>query len=278
MRGSDFLFRKPSGWDVLGLVLFVIFISFQPFYMQHEIIMMETGIHLPAINALFHGLVPYRDFFYLRGPVELYVPALMMKLGGTNSALLPVFYYGGTVLTLVLAVLLAGELFRSRLIFYAMAPVFVARTFPRISYYYWGGMRYAMGFFVLLCLFYFFKTHRRRWILISGVMCALAFFTTPEAGVATFGAVITALGFAWIFKICDRKFLWHSFLILCLGFACILVPYVAYLAITGSLKPFIDSLYVVVAISNNAFPGAPGIKPEKSSGIPASLYSREQIF
>ncbi len=261
-RIQDFLFQKPSGWDVLGLILFVIFITFQPFYMQHEIIMMETGIHLPAINALFHGLVPYRDFFYLRGPVELYVPALMMKWGGINSALLPTFYYAGTVLTLILAVVLAGELFCSRLILYTMVPFFVARTFPRVSYYYWGGMRYAMGFFVLLFLFYFFKTRRRRWILLSGIMCALASLTTAEAGFAAIVAVMAALVYTGVFQICDRKFLLSSFLTFCLGIALILVPYLTYLVYTGSLKAFIESTYAVVMFMGIAYPSAPGTKPE----------------
>ena len=93
LRIQEFFFKKPTGRDVLWMIFFVVFITFQPFYMRHEIIMMETGIHLPAINALFHGLIPYRDFFFLRGPLELYAPAAMMKIFGVNSALLPAFYY-----------------------------------------------------------------------------------------------------------------------------------------------------------------------------------------
>ncbi len=264
-RIQEFFFKKPTGWDVLWMILFVVLITYQPFYMHHEIIMMETGIHLPAINALFHGAVPYRDFFFLRGPLELYAPAVLMKIFGINSAVLPTFYYAGTVLTLIFCVILAGELFQSRLIFYAMVPVFIARTFPRISYYYWGGMRYAIGFLVILLLFYFLRTGRRRWIFLCGMISGLSALTTVEAGFSTVFAVMAALGFAWIFQIRPRRLVWPSFWMFCVGFATVLVPYFLYLIQTDSLHAFFQSTYVVVALSNGQFPGAAGVKPETLS-------------
>ena len=138
--------NKPNFWDAFWLSIFVIFITGQPFFMRHEIIMMETGIHLPDINAIFHGQIPYRDFFYLRGPLELYFPAFLMILFGKNMIFLPVFFYVWSVVTLIVLVVIAKNLYRSRLILYLMVPVLAARTFPRIPYYYWGGMRYALAF------------------------------------------------------------------------------------------------------------------------------------
>ena len=133
--------KSPTVIDLILLSLFIIFITAQPFFLHHEIIMMETGIHLPGIQALFRGAIPYKDFLYLRGPLELYMPAFLMKLFGENMILLPIFYYGGTILTLLLGILLAFQLYRTRVVLYLMTLVFVARTFPRISFYYWGGMR-----------------------------------------------------------------------------------------------------------------------------------------
>ncbi len=278
-RVQEFFFHKPSAVDVAVMALFVIFITGQPFFLHHEIIMMETGIHLPGISALFQGLVPYRDFFFLRGPLELYVPAAMMALFGMNSALLPVFYYAGTMATLILCVMLAGEVFRSRLIFYGMMLAFTARTFPRISYYYWGGMRYAIGFLVLLLLFYFFKTQRRRWILGAGIACALGALTTPEAGVSTVFAVMAALGFAAAFKVFSRDVLVRSFLMYVAGFLAVLIPYAVYLIATGSWNAFWESTYVVAALSNAEFPGAPGIKPDTlGEFLYAFLYPGNKFF
>jgi len=275
---NTFLFRKPSRWDFLALALFTAFITFQPFFLHHEIIMMETGIHLPAINALFHGQVPYRDFFFLRGPVELYVPAAMMKLWGVNSALLPFFYYGGTLLTLLLAVLLAGKFFQTRLVFYSMVLAFVARTFPRISYYYWGGLRYAMGFFVLLCLFYFFKTQQRRYMFLTGVFCALSALTTPEAGISTVFGVAAALFFVWFFRVEQKRPVTDTFLMFIAGAAVVAVPYVLYLAMTGSLMPFLESNYAVCMFNGKAYPGAAGIKPETPLEFLIALVPGTKFF
>ena len=176
--------KKPSLLDFVLLCAFVVFITFQPYYLHHEIIMMETGIHLPVINALFHGAVPYRDVFFLRGPLELYVPTIMMFFFGKNSMLLPTFFYIGTVLTLLAGVLLAQQLYRTRFIFYIMVAVFVARTFPRVSYYYWGGLRYFIGLASLYLAIQCFKKNRLSFMFAAGVCSALSFLTTIEAGVS----------------------------------------------------------------------------------------------
>ena len=68
-----------------------------------------------------------------------------MNIFGDNMIWLPIFYYVGTILTLIFCVCLAFQLYRTRFIFYLMVPVFVAVTFPRIAFYYWGGLRYALG-------------------------------------------------------------------------------------------------------------------------------------
>ncbi len=59
--------QKPKRRDMLFWTIFLFFITFQPYLFQHEIIMMETGIHLPGINAFLHGALPYRDFFIYAG-------------------------------------------------------------------------------------------------------------------------------------------------------------------------------------------------------------------
>jgi len=256
------LYNKPTNIDVFLLSCFTIFITFQPYYLHHEIIMMETGIHLPVINALFHGAIPYKDFLFIRGPFELYVPSLFLKLFNMNMVVLPTFYYVGTILTLLIGIVIARQLYLSRFILYLMVPVFVGRTFARISYYYWGGMRYALGFLVILCAILFFKRQKSFWLFIAGILSSLALLTTVEAGASTIISVCAALLFDFIFKISDRRFLIKSFGIYVTGILCILLPYIIYLLMTGSLMPMLESIYGVVFLSNAAMPGIPGVRPE----------------
>ncbi len=252
---QKFLFEAPKVKDFWVMALFLIVITWHPFYMQHEIIMMETGIHLPAINAFWEGKALYRDVFFLRGPVEFYIPALMVKMAGMNSAILPLFYYIGSVATMILCAFLALSVFQWRAMYFSFVLILIARTFPRISYYYWGGFRYAMGFITLLGLLAVFKTQKKRWAFLTGIAAAIALLTTLEAGVAVGVGICAAFMMAFVFRVIERKHLLVLFGILCLGAVTVIVPYMVYLAWTGALIPYLQTTIDVVLYNGIAYPG-----------------------
>ncbi|MFA5088783.1 MAG: hypothetical protein WC552_07100 [Candidatus Omnitrophota bacterium] len=245
--------RKPTVRDVGLLFVFTIFITFQPYFLHDEIIMMETGIHLPAINALFHGAVPYRDFFYLRGPFELYVPAFLMLIFGKGMAVLPFFYYAGTVVTLLVGILIGQQLYRTRFVFYLMVPVLIARTFPRVSYNYWGGMRYALGLLSLWLAILFFKRNKFSLIFLAGMISALALLTTVESGACSILAIIITLAFLFFSRLRDTASTIRSFSFYLSGLFLILIPYVVYLSLTRSFFPFIETQYTVLTQMTKTF-------------------------
>ena len=74
--------------DVFILSFFAILITLNPLFMHGRINFFEVGLYLPGIQAVLNGEVPYRDFFHLRGPLELYMPALMMKLWSVHLKIL----------------------------------------------------------------------------------------------------------------------------------------------------------------------------------------------
>lgn len=240
--------------------------------------MMETGIHLPGIYALFHGAIPYRDFLYFRGPLELYVPAFVMKLFGDNMIWLPIFYYVGTVLTLLLGVILAFQLYRTRLALYLMVFVLVARTFPRISFYYWGGMRYALGLFSLFCAFQYFKKQRLPWIFVAGIISCLGLLTTIETGVSTIVSISLALVLSFLLRIGDRRFLIKALRMYSLGIFLTLAPYVVYLWATGSLSPYLQTNYIVLTKMMKTFVDAQGNHPTSFLGFLAALSPGSPYF
>lgn len=264
--------------DLIILSLFLVFITAQPFFLHHEIIMMDTGIHFPAINALLHGEIPYKDFLFIRGPLELYVPALMMKIWGSETALLPTFFYVGSVLALLAGVLLAWQIFQSRLILYLMVPVLVARTFPRISYYYWGGMRYFLGLMAIACAIQGFKKQKTSWMFAAGVVSCLSLFTTIEAGISTVGAITIALAFAFFLKALDRDFIGRSFKAFVAGGFVVLIPYCIYLLATGSFWPYLEITYIVPAQSGGVLSDARGGYPETFWWFILSLFPGTKFF
>ena len=87
-------------WLVLALILSVV--TLQPHFMHGAINFYETGIYLPQISEFFHGKVFYRDMFVLRGPLEILMPAYVMKHFGTHIGVLNAYFYFGTVLTLII--------------------------------------------------------------------------------------------------------------------------------------------------------------------------------
>ena len=135
--------RKPK--DLLFLSLLVVALLWQPFYLHQELNLFEWGLYLPGIDAVMQGQVPFRDFFHLRGPFELYAPALFMKIFGFRADVLASYFYMGTLLTMFAALLIAYELIEQRVLLYTFAVILVIQTFPRVVFTFWGGMRYAWG-------------------------------------------------------------------------------------------------------------------------------------
>src|SRR3989338_1272554 len=109
---------SPLFVDVAILSLFTFLITLHPFYLYGELNCYELGIYLPGINAILDGRIPYRDFFHLRGPLELYIPAFFMRLWGENVAILESYFYLGTVITLIFGILVAKELYKTRFVLY----------------------------------------------------------------------------------------------------------------------------------------------------------------
>jgi len=239
--------KKIRSIDVLILSLFTILITFHPFYTQGEINLFELGLYLPGINAIFHGQIPFRDFFHLRGPFELYMPVFLMSLFGKNISVLNTYFYVGTILTLIICVLIAAQIYRTRFIFYLMVPVLIARTFPRVVFAIWGGMRFVFGLLALFFIIRFIQREKLIWAFCAGLASALGFFTSAEIGVCSsisFGMVII---FSFLLGVQEKRLIVKSAFIYLAGILMIAGPYYFYLASQHALIPYWDSVYSVVS-------------------------------
>ncbi len=245
--------QKPLLLDAVLLSIFAVLITLHPYYLRCQINFFELGLYLPGIDGVLKGGIPFRDFFHLRGPMELYVPALLMKIFGEHVAVLSTYFYVGTVLTLILCIFLSKQLFRTRLFFLLLIPVLIGKTFPRVVFTYWGGMRFALGILAMLCAIKYFKTTRFIWMFLAGVAACFGLLTSVEIGVCAFFGVVCALIVSHIFKVQKRKDVYKaagSFL----GGACLIgIPYVIYLVSQQALVPMVDSFYSVVANMENVF-------------------------
>ncbi len=250
---SSFISRPPQAKDAFILSIFVILITFQPFYTQGKINLFELGLYLPGIQGILEGQIPYRDFFHLRGPFELYMPALAMKLFGTHLSVLYTYFYVGNVLCLVLCVWILKEILGTRFMLYMAVPVLVARTWPRVVYMIWGGMRYAWGLWAAWCVIKFFKTQRCRWMFWAGLTTALGLGTSVEIGVYVILGTGVALLTALIFKTLERPLIFRAAGAYALGCAVVVVPYALYLVSQQALTAYTDATLSVILNMQKTF-------------------------
>ncbi|MBN1870276.1 MAG: hypothetical protein JW847_06870 [Candidatus Omnitrophica bacterium] len=273
------IFQRPKHLDALLLSVFTALITVQPHFLFGKINLFELGIYLPGINAVLDGLVPFRDFFHLRGPGEFYIPALLMRLFGENVTVLSTYFYVGTVITLIIGVFIAAAVFKTRFVLYLMVPVLVARTFPRISFYYWGGMRYALGMLALVLAVKSFKSRKPSSMVWAGIVSCLAFWTTIEAGISTMVAIggstiLLALGGREIRVETVKVFLTYM-----MGVLLLFVPSVLWMGFAGALIPYWEMTYTVLTKTYITFVNGPGLHPVGVTGflkalVPGAEFSK----
>ncbi len=264
------MFKRPTYADLLIAAVFIAVITFQPYFLHGKINLFELGIYLPNIDALFSGKVPYRDFFYLRGPFELYVPAGLMAVFGKEISVLMAYFYGGTVLTILLFAWIGKNLYRTRWIFFLMVAVLVARTFPRVVFTYWGGWRFALGALAILLAIPYFSRKRRGWLFAAGIITSCALLTSIEVGTCSFTGITAALVISALYQgKTTNKILLEPFLSYGAGCLPVVIPYAIYLAVHQAFLPYCDALYHVLTNMQNVFPSD---VPRFQHMTPAFLY------
>jgi len=269
-----FWHEKPKTFDAVILSLFTFLITFQPFFLHGRINIFEVGLYLPGINAILHNGIPFRDFFHLRGPFELYIPACWMQIFGAHIGVMYIYFYAGTILGLILCVLIAREIYQTRYVLYLLVPVLVARTFPRVVYYFWGGLRYAAGLLALFCAIKFFKKERSLWIFLAGVSTSIGFFISAEIGFCSAAGIVAAFIFSFIFGLQKKSVILRGVLFYALGAASVAVPFACYLLSHQALSFYIESMHAVVTNMQNVIdPHLVSIYPRNMTEAVAAMVN-----
>lgn len=250
--------------DFAILSLFTIIITFQPYFKHGEINFYETGIYLPVINALFHGQVLFRDVFVLRGPLEIFIPAFIMKIFTPHIVYLYLYFYIGTIITMLFYVFFAIFFLRKRIFLYAFVFSFIARTFPRVAFHIWGGIRFGFGILPIIFITLFLKYRKRVYLFISGLCCGIGFLFSPEIGAFGGLSVLLTLCFYglfyknWMYVIKNLSmFLFGCFLSL--------APFFVYLIKNHALVSYIEINFTFLRNMWDAF------DPAYVSPMPRSL-------
>ena len=241
----NILLAKSTPKDIPLLFLLALILLWQPSYLHQELNLFEWGLYLPGIDAVSQGQVPFRDFFHLRGPFELYLPALFMKTFGFRADILAAYFYIGTLLTILVSILIACELFDQRVLLYSFVLTVVTRTFPRVVFTFWGGMRYAWGLLAVWCLIRFLKSKRTGWLLAGGCLAAIGLLTSIEIGVIVLAVFIAVMALSREVRRGAKLF--------GAGFLLIVLPYGIYLLSQHAWEPYLQAQWGVVAHMGTTF-------------------------
>lgn len=237
--------HRISKLDYVFLALIVSIVTLQPYFMHGAINFYETGLYLPQISEIFHGKVPYRDMFVLRGPLELFIPASMMQLFGKHIGMLNAYFYFGTVLTLMFYAIFALKIFKTRGFAYLFTLVLIARTFPRVTFSVWGGIRFGFGILAIFFSVIFLKTRKSLWLFFAGVVSGLALWTSPEIGAFSFISIVAML-FALAYLEKDLKSNLRYVFFYILGGTAASFPFLVYFYLNGALIPFVSTMKSVL--------------------------------
>ena len=240
--------------DAWILIAFTALITYQPFYLMARLDVVEWGIYLPGVQAFSNGQMPYRDFFHLRGPLEIVLPGLLMKMFGQTIAVYSTYFYIGTLLTLIFLVLIGRQIYRTRLIFYLMTFMVVAKTFPRVVFYLWGGIRYGWGILALLFAIISFNKRRPVHMILAGISTGLAFLTSAEIGICAITGITAGIIFSAWAGLSQPAEVRKNFLYYGAGALIIMGPFLSIMLTTHSLNAYLNSLLTVATRMIKVFP------------------------
>lgn len=261
-------------WEIILVLAAMTLLMYRPGFADGSFNHTETGLYLGNIQAIFQGKVPYRDIFLQFGPLNDYLPALFLKVFGPTIHSLRAFFFFSAILTVLLGWVLALKTLRARPFLYATALVLVYEVFNPHWAAYWGGLRHAMGLLVLLALFGFLDSPRRRpWLFVSGLLGALALLTSIEVGLfaCAASALLVALH-AWYHRLAWREF-WGHLLALAGGWASVMLPFLAYYLAVGALKEYLRIAFYDVPFNHMAKFGQKKLIMLALGSSPASLWN-----
>jgi hypothetical protein len=228
----------------------ILFLLFDPNFLHGYIDFLETGQYLSGVNGIFEGKVPYKDFFVLFGPFQLYAIAAAMALFGKTIATFRMFFYLNYLLSFLAIYFLARQVCRRRSAVYLavfVCLVEVSQPFWATS---WDFGRMGLGMLVLLVLAAYARKEDKRLVFLAGILSGTTFFYTLDVGVIAILASLIFLSASSMqgpgvgrerISQALRLFLWYGG-----GGLLVAIPLFIFMALEGALVPYIETAFYVL--------------------------------
>ncbi len=198
-RGPSSLLTKTLGYfvsllDYVIAPLCILLILFDPNFVHGLIDFLESGQYLSWANGILHGKTPYKDFFILFGPFQIYIISFVLLLFGKTLAVLRTYFYINYLLSFLTVYFLARTVCKKRLFVYAA----VVACLVEVSQPFWAARwdfgRMGLGMAILLLLAIFIKRKDMKLLFACGILSCISVFYTLDIGVIGIFTTVVSLG------------------------------------------------------------------------------------
>jgi hypothetical protein len=260
MGGSTWPGEQPADprsgwrpWETWLALAAMLLMMYRPHFADAVFNHAEEGLYLGNIYALLQGKIPYRDIFMQFGPLNDYLPALVLKLAGPSIYALRAYFFWSAVLTVLMSWWLARKYLRSRPFLYIAAFVLAYEVFSPHWAIYWGGLRHFWGLVVVWTWLKYLEGARQRlWLFLAGLACAVSLLTSIEVGLFTTAASgLLLLALARHRRLSLREFL-GQLGFLAGGWALGMLPLLAYFLSQGALQEYLRIAFYDVPFNHVA--------------------------
>lgn len=250
MRERTLAKEKGAGIQGLGLscLLTAIVVAYSLLYFDNTY-PISDGWGINFVELMFHGKVPYRDFYYYLPPLNLWIDALFWKLSFGSLLAFRGWYLAQRVVIYLLIFRLLRRYFNQYYAF--LACVFTAILATSDVYDLIGDYNQTMVLVEVLliyCAVSFARAGTTGKKLLSmglaGIMLGLAFLNKQPIFVASVIVFFLALTALCILKK-DKRY-WAYCLSTAGGMILPIAAAFIYLAVNGALTPFIEQVFLNV--------------------------------
>ncbi len=221
-----------------SIAILVIFIfAWDPNFAHGYIAGLDEGTHLPWINEILLGRVPYKQIYIIWGPFSQWLPSIFMKIAGISLANLRLFYHISRLFTLILGFIVLRQFLKTRLFSYIGVWLLVATKVSDFWSSRWGSTRLLFAllavYLVILCI----KYNKKYLMFLSGIFSGIALFNSQETGIFCIFAVLLTLSVY-------RKYLAGILFQYVFGLMAVVLPVCIYFALNGAFTDFIKISFV----------------------------------
>ena len=230
---------------MLAFLLAFVVVAYSLLYFNNTYPISE-GWGVNYVELIFHGKVPYRDFYYFLPPLNLLVDAVFWKLSFGSLLVFRGWYLLQRVIIYILIFRLLCKFFDSYHTFLACALTVIIGTGD--VYDLFGDYNQTMLLLAVLLSygavdFACAETTRKKllYLSLSGVVLGLEFLNKQTIFVACCLVFFAALTILCILK--KDKCYWRYCLAVAVGMALPLAVSFVWLAVNGALVPFFEQVF-----------------------------------